>query len=177
MKEEFEIEDQRKNEEIILVRYMHPWVLAKTGLIGIVIILFVVFSFLIWGASLVSDIVLITALLFIIIYGSIKIYLYKNSVFILTNQRVIYIDQPSLFRRKVHETELINIYNLQYEIKGIVSSFLNFGDIILTTQGDITNEIKILNIENPHFVHEKISNFRKKNMDQTRSSDNKPIIR
>ena len=47
--EEFEFDDQRKDEEIILTRHQHPWVLAKLGLVIVILIALVFLSFLIWG--------------------------------------------------------------------------------------------------------------------------------
>jgi uncharacterized protein YacL len=160
--EDYDIEDQRPDEEIILTRYMHPWVLAKTGFFIIILILIVVIAFLILGSAVFSYIMLAIVLSIIIFFGSTRWFLYKNALFILTNHRVIYVDQRGLFKRKVQEIELENIYNLQYIIDGPIKSFLNFGDIELTTVGSTDSIIKIKNISNPHFVHEKISWARKK---------------
>lgn len=164
--EDFEFDDQRKDEEIILVKHQHPWVLAKLGLVIVILIALVFLAFLIWGASLYSTIILIASVIIVGIYIAIRTFIFKNSIFILTNYRVINITQNSLFQRKVQETELENIYNLQYEIKGPMKSLLNFGDIELTTQGDETNLIKFCNIENPHFIHEKISDARRQALDK-----------
>ena len=164
--EEFEFDDQRKDEEIILVKHQHPWVLAKLGLVIVLLTALVFLSFLIWGASLYSVVVLIGVVIIITIYTTSRMFVFKNSIFILTNYRVINIGQNSLFQRKVQETELENIYNLQYEIKGMMRSLLNFGNIELTTQGDESNIIKFYNIENPHFIHEKISDARRQALDR-----------
>ncbi len=164
MAEDYEIEDQRPDEKIILIRYQHPWVLAKTGLIFILLVLIIVAAFLFWGATISSMVILAIILALLVVYGFMRTFVYRNSLFILTNHRIINISQGNLFARKVQETELENIYNLEYRIDGPIQSLLNFGSIELTTQGDLTNVIKIKNIENPHFILEKISIFRKKAM-------------
>ena len=160
--EEFEFDDQRKDEEIILVKHQHPWVLAKLGLVIVILAALVFLAFLIWGASLNSTIVLIAAVLILAIYISIRVFLYRNSLFILTNQRVIYILQSSLFIRRVQETELENLYNLQYRMEGAMKSLLNYGDLDLTTEGESEDAFHVKSVENPHAVFEQISNARVK---------------
>jgi len=91
-----------------------------------------------------------------IIYSVIRWYLYSNDIFVLTNQRIIKIDQMGFFSRRVGQTELDNIYNISYEVRGIVESFLNFGDIMISTVGDDISTMTVKRIENPHFVQEKI---------------------
>jgi hypothetical protein len=168
---DYEIENQRANEEVILVTHMHPWVFAKAGMIGILLVLAVVGSFMIWGASSYSVITLTIATVIVIAYSLLRAFLYKNTVFILTNLRIINITQSSLFHRKVQEMELGNIYNLQYKINGPVKSFMNFGDIELTTMGSQDSAMNITNIENPHFVYEKISHAKEKISPHTPQTD------
>ena len=160
--EGYDLEDQRGDEEIILVRHQHPWVLAKAGLILIILTGAVVATFLVWKTALASWIVLSVAGLIIILYGFLRGFLYKNSVFVITNQRVINVYQGSLFNRIVQEVDLDNIYNMTYKIEGPMASLLNYGTIELTTEGDYTDCIKVKNIENPYFVHNKISEMRKR---------------
>jgi len=74
----------------------------------------------------------------------------------------IKIDQKGYFNRRVSETELDNIYNINYEIKGIVKSLLNYGDIKVSTVGDDISVIAIINIENPHYIQEKIMDLHQK---------------
>jgi len=84
-----------------------------------------------------------------------RFFVYNNDIYILTSQRIINIDQSSFFTRRVSEAELENIQNVTYEIKGPIRSFLNFGDIIVSTAGN-TPGLTLKNVENPHFVQEKI---------------------
>lgn len=178
MKENLEFDNQRKDEEIILLSRRHPWVLAKTGLIIVGIILIVLIAFLSFGASFTSSIVLVAALIFIIIYCFIRWFVYTNDIYILTNQRIINIDQGGFFTRRVSEAELENIQNVTYEIKGPTRSFLNFGNILIATAGSDNPGLTLKNVENPHFVQEKIINLQKKSQQKGRTSfASKNIIR
>lgn len=165
---ELEFDNQRNDEEIVLMNRRHPWVLAKTGLITIAAILVVVIAFMIVGASLISSVVLVVGLIFVLIYGFIRWFVYSNDIYILTNERVINIDQGGFFTRRVTEAELVNILNVSYEIKGPVKSLLNFGDISVDTSGSDRNFLVLENIENPHFIQEKIVAQQKKAQEKAR---------
>lgn len=175
---DLEFDNQRKDEEIILMNRRHPWVLAKTGLVVVAIIIIVVISLLIFGASLATSIVLILALLFIVIYGFIRWFVYSNDVYILTNERIINIDQGGFFTRRVSEAELSNILNVSYEIRGPIKSLLNFGEVAIDTSGSDQNNLILKNVENPHFLQEKIVSLQKKAQEGAGTSfANRNIIR
>lgn len=157
-----EIDDQRPDEEIIFAYHQHPWVLTKTFVYLILVIVLVVLVFLIWQVNQISIGILIVGLIFSVIIVSVRWFSYASDLFILTNQRVIKIDQTGLFNRKVSETELDNVYNVNYEVKGLIRSFLNFGDIKISTVGDEISTITIKNIENPSFIQEKIMSYHSK---------------
>lgn len=166
MKEEFEFDEQRPDEKVILVARKHPWVLAKSGLVMILVVLIIVLSFLIFGASLTSSIVLVAGLIFATIYGLIRWFVYSSDIYILSNERIINIEQSGFFSRRVTEAELANILNVSYEIKGAIKSILNFGDINIDTSGSDSNFLVLRNIENPHFIQEKIVSQQKKAQDR-----------
>lgn len=170
MEDKFEFENQRPNEQVILIKKRHPFVLAKTGWILLLFAVLLVFSFFIWGASKISIIVLIIVVIIMILISLLRWFVYSNDLFILTNERIINIEQKALFSRRVTEAELANILNVGYEIKGLVKSFLNFGDITVDTSGSDTNFLTLKNVENPHFIQEKIVNLQKKAQGNSGSS-------
>jgi membrane protein YdbS with pleckstrin-like domain len=158
--EQFEFDNQRPNEEIVFMRRRHPWIFWKSSLILLFVILIVLIAFLIWGASKVSVVVSVASVIFLILYFLGRWFVYTSDIFILTNQRIINIDQRGFFTRRVSEAELENIQNVTYEIKGPIRSFLNFGEIIISTAGN-TPGLTLSNVENPHFIQEKIVSLRK----------------
>lgn len=158
---EYEFENQRPDEKIVLVKKRHPWVLFKAGLVALLVIILVLISFLIWGASSISVIVLTAGLVFLTLFLMGRFFVYNNDIFILTNHRIINIDQSGFFTRRVSEAELENIQNVTYMIKGPIRSLLNFGDIEVATAGN-TPGLVFRNVENPHFVQERIVELQKK---------------
>jgi len=158
---EYEFENQRPDEKIILVKKRHPWVLFKAGLVMLLVIILVLISFLIWGVSSISITVLIIGLVFLTFFLLGRFFVYNNDLFIITNHRIINIDQSGFFTRRVSEAELENIQNVTYVIKGPIRSLLNFGDIEVSTAGN-TPGLVFRNVENPHFVQERIVELQKK---------------
>ncbi|OGL67000.1 hypothetical protein A2856_00735 [Candidatus Uhrbacteria bacterium RIFCSPHIGHO2_01_FULL_63_20] len=54
---------------------------------------------------------------------------YYLDVWIITNERVINIEQVGLFNRTVSELHLANIQDVTSEVKGIVKTLLDYGDM------------------------------------------------
>lgn len=162
MQKDLEVDNQRPDEEIIFSLRQHPWVLSKPAFVLIVALLIMLLSYYIWQINSISLAVIGAGLIFIIVYISISWYSYTNDLCIVTNQRLIKIDQKGYFHRRVSETELDNIYNINYEIKGIMKSLLNYGDIKVSTVGDDISVIAIINVENPHYIQEKIMDLHAK---------------
>lgn len=60
---------------------------------------------------------------------------YYLDVWIVTNERIVNIEQKGLFRREISELRLENVQDLTTEIKGIVPTFFDFGDLYVQTAG------------------------------------------
>lgn len=162
MENELEFDGQRPDENTVMNKYQHPWVLAKAGVIAIFAVVLVFLDFLLLRFSTTSIIIGLVLVLFIIFYLVIIWFSYSNTFFILTNQRIISVKQKGLFKRRFQEIELNNIYALSYKTEGLLKTLLNFGEVRLTTEGDTTDCAVLENYENPHFIHEKISHLMNK---------------
>lgn len=60
---------------------------------------------------------------------------YYFDVWIVTNRRVINIEQKGLFSRDVSEVELDKIQDVTTEVTGVIPTFINFGDVQIQTAG------------------------------------------
>lgn len=77
------------------------------------------------------------------------------SIFIVTNQRFIQINQKGFFHRSVADINLTQIQSVNYEIAGIQETLLGFGTIKLKTYiGDST----IKDIYHPQKIQKKMTN-------------------
>ncbi len=147
-------EGQREDEEIKAVWQQHPWVLSKAALL-IVVIIFVgsipaaTFSPS-WGFELILLGIGIAGL-----YGILAYYLWLNTVYILTNERIFAIFQRRLFYRTNNEVPLSNIQNVSHIKKGIWQTVFDFGEVEIETSGAKTAMI-LKNVANPYQVQQKI---------------------
>jgi uncharacterized membrane protein YdbT with pleckstrin-like domain len=78
------------------------------------------------------------------------------SVFILTNQRFIQIEQKGLFNREIADIGLNHIQTMNYKIAGIEQTLLGFGTITVQTyMGDVIVD----HVHHPAKTHKTIQNI------------------
>lgn len=61
---------------------------------------------------------------------------YYFDVWIITNRRVVNVEQKGLFSREVSEVELEKIQDITTEVKGIIPTFINYGNVYIQTAGE-----------------------------------------
>lgn len=81
---------------------------------------------------------------------------YYLDVLLVTNQRVIYIEQIGLFARELAELRMENIQDIKVEVVGLLASLLDFGNIHLQTAGE-HKEFIVRNIPGPHAAKDVIA--------------------
>lgn len=80
---------------------------------------------------------------------------YYLDVWLVTDGRIIDIEQRGLFSREVSEFRLDRIQDVTIEVKGFLPTLLRFGDIYVQTAGE-TREFMIRHIPHPYHVKEVI---------------------
>jgi len=96
--------------------------------------------------------------LFIILYAFGLFIDYYLDVWIVTNQRIINIEQKGLFARVVSEKELERMQDITSEIKGFWATILHYGDVHIQTAGELERFV-FKNIPNADEISRKISNL------------------
>lgn len=81
---------------------------------------------------------------------------YYLDTFLITNKRIIYIEQVKLFRRNASELRLEKIQDIQVKVLGIVPSLLHMGDLHIQTAGG-KDEVVFKSIPNAQEVKSMIS--------------------
>ncbi len=76
---------------------------------------------------------------------------YYLDILIVTNQRIIDVEQKGMFARDIATAPLGSIQDVKIEILGIIATMFNFGNLHLQTAGG-TKEIVIHGIKNPEYV-------------------------
>lgn len=110
-----------------------------------------VFSFDV-SASLFYPVVIIAGSIY---YLSIALFLYTAfvtfylDVVIITNDRLIDMEQTNLFSRVVSETDLFHVQDITSEIRGVFPSIFNYGTLTIQTAGAVEKFI-VRDVPNPN---------------------------
>ena len=80
---------------------------------------------------------------------------YYLDVWIITDQRIVDIEQFSLFSRDVSEFRMDRVQDLTVEVKGMIPTLLGFGDLHVETAG-MHHQFHISEIPNPYEVKDRI---------------------
>ncbi|NQV12713.1 MAG: PH domain-containing protein [Parcubacteria group bacterium] len=154
-------QDLKKGEGIIKVVRKHGasflWPAFKTFLILIVPFFFVSWLF----SNLVGLLIFLAWLGIGIGYGLHQWVEWYLDLFILTDQRIIRIDQKGLFNRKVMEYSYDSIENVTYEISGLLAMAFGYGDVKVQTS-DSKDGIVIDKIPDPKEAQEMVKTVQAK---------------
>ncbi len=112
---------------------------------------------------------------------------FSLDIWLLTNQRVIHVEQKSLFSRVVIEHRLDRIQNAESDVKGFFRTVLNYGDVIIQTAsegatykfGGIAKPAEVVRqiIELQHKVMSQENRENKEDADKTNSPQSTPTAR
>jgi hypothetical protein len=80
---------------------------------------------------------------------------YYLDVWIVTTERIINIEQKGLFTRVASELHLSMVEDTTSEVKGIIHTFLNYGNVFIQTAGERTRFI-FKDVPNPEMVKERV---------------------
>lgn len=152
----FTFRGQRPDEEIRLVVRRHPIVFFWPLLQSTIALAFIVLTLIFWGLGNIFYI--ITTVLILIIFSLIfKIsFIYSNSFCLVTNQRVINVDQRGFFNRVITETDYAKIQEVTNSTAGMIGTTFNIGEINILTAGK-ESQLTIRNIPDPYSIQQEIT--------------------
>jgi uncharacterized membrane protein YdbT with pleckstrin-like domain len=155
---------QRDDEEITAAWRQHPMVLSRP--LAIIVLLIFVGSIpaLTWTPSWWFSF----WLLFIVvggIYGLLTYFLWLNTLYILTNERILAVFQRAFLMRATNEVPLKNIQNVAHIKKGLFQMLFDYGSVEVETAGTKT-AMTLKNIEPPYSAQQKILNSENKTKDK-----------
>lgn len=133
------------NEHVTYVVHKHWFVMARTVLISVFLIAIppVVLTTLPFftqdiDRSFLDPVVNFSLSLYIMIlllFGLMAWMDYYLDLWIVTNERLIDIEQSGLFNREVTEIPLANVEDITIQVHGIIETFLKFGTLKVQTAG------------------------------------------
>ncbi len=141
-----------ENERIISVSRKHWWILAEKIIAIFFLSLVPFFVYLAWSlatpqisfinednSTIANSLIIFGSslyYLFLWLYFSIIFIDYYLDIWIITNMRILDVEQKGLFNREVSECYISKIEDVTVEIKGILPTFLNYGDLRAQTAAE-----------------------------------------
>ncbi len=102
-----------------------------------------------WGP--VAKLLLAAYILIVFVLTLTEITDYWLDVWIVTTERVINTEQKGLFNRVVSEVHLEQIQDITSETRGMLETFLTYGDVFIQTAGE-RERFQFKNVDNPDDV-------------------------
>ncbi|HUT22500.1 MAG TPA: PH domain-containing protein [Candidatus Bipolaricaulota bacterium] len=97
-------------------------------------------------------------LLFVLLFSFSHFVDYYLDIWIVTDKRIINIEQKGLFARVVSEKELFRMQDVTSEVEGFWATFFNYGDVFIQTAGE-TSRFVFRQVPNASEVAQKISDL------------------
>ncbi len=159
----------REDEELIAVLHSHPvtylWSFTKTLLLIAVPLLFSGFFL----SHAWSAVILLILELLALLYGFHAWFVWYFDSFLITSQRIIDIQQKSIFHRSVSETALSKIQDLSYTVPGFFGTLFNYGTIAVSTASD--KQLSLTFVSRPQHIQEVLAEL----LRITQTSDSKKM--
>lgn len=155
LKTKYSFEGKEADEKTIALIYRH-WFVIFSVLIAFVLLAimpFVVYAFIqpwliMWD---LTNLFMVALLIYFIIWWNglfyrITMYLLDN--WIITDRRVLDNEQQGFFKRTLSEMHLSKIQDVTVEVRGLIPSFLNYGNVEIQTAG-AENKFMFKQVPNP----------------------------
>lgn len=113
--------------------------------------------------SVYSGILLIAWMMFFMIWTN-----YYLDVLIVTDKKIIDIQQKGFFRREISTVGLENIQDITVNINGVLATLLDYGTLLIQTAAE-SNEFIIRDIPEPNKVKSIIYELRNKQLEAPKS--------
>lgn len=155
----FTFSGQRQGERVFDVIKNHPFVLLFPGLKSVVTLVAGISVYLFWPSQYSGIVILLAILVAFGIFFR-NYFDYSQSVFVISNQRVISVDQNGFWKRKITETEINKIQDVSSETSGMLRTMFKYGDLVIRTAGvSQGSEIRVKNIANPYQTQQRIASL------------------
>jgi len=158
---------QTKEEKVFLLIRKHwfnyiPFAIFGTLMILPIIAYFVIINYFSISLDPFYNVLIIVlgsiyllSILAVQLYGFVSYYL---DVYIVTDRRIVDIDQNGFFKREISELHLHQVQDVSAKVEGIFGTLLHFGDVHIQTAGERENFI-FNSIPHPYSIAKQIVNL------------------
>lgn len=137
---------QHENEQILRVIHRH-WFNILANLFIVIVLSFILIGSLLFiplffpaYATMGNWRILLfienTLFIFVWLYGFLVWIDYYFDVWIVTNERIVNIEQKGLFTRRISELRFSRVQDVTSSVEGLIPTMLNFGDVFVQTAAE-----------------------------------------
>ncbi|MDD4995632.1 MAG: PH domain-containing protein [Patescibacteria group bacterium] len=150
----------KDDEKVIYAAHQFPltyWpsvVIAFALLVAPFFFMFPLFELGWWGVG-----IFVLAIVFGVFYALRQVVQWYYNVFVVTDQRVIDIDQRGFFDRTVSVAPYQNIQDVSYRIHGVCQTVLRYGNVLIQTASTTAN-LEVRKVRHPHVLQELINELK-----------------
>lgn len=113
--------------------FLMIWVYAFLG-IGLIVILYLIFWFVLW-----INILNIIFFMFLVVFLYIEWINHELDMYVITNKRIIWIEQISFLNREVSECSLDDVQEVNSKTKWLLANLLNYWSLTIQTAWNASN--------------------------------------
>ncbi|MBI4175464.1 PH domain-containing protein [Candidatus Berkelbacteria bacterium] len=161
MSDELVFQGENPDEKVLFAIHRHPWTLMKPGLMIVFLLLLTTAVFFLFQASWITSWTLFAVLPIGAYVGAQAWFTWANSIYLLTSERVLAVDQEGWFRRRVKELSLDTIMTISHDIRGPWATLLNFGDVNIQAAGAAESDLRLANLYDPYEIQQRIMSAKK----------------
>lgn len=162
---------QRPDEQVLHIVHRH-WFNLLAHFFIIFVLFVVTFGSLTFLTLLFPEIVAGDKIIFMsFLENSILLFLwlyifllwidYYFDVWIITNERILNIEQKGLFVRHISEIEFSRIQDISTEVTGLMATILNFGDLYIQTASE-NERVTFRQVADPNQLKDEIMRLTKR---------------
>jgi uncharacterized membrane protein YdbT with pleckstrin-like domain len=151
----YQFHGQRANENVLLVTRKHPFVLLRPFLISALILLIPIAVLTLFPVGLIPSLSIIVCIIVALLHAALAWHAWSNTTFLLTTERVVFLDRRSFFNRELVEAPLSGIRKVAHEVKGLLPTIFGYGNIAIYTSGS-QEPIVIMEMPEPYEMQQEI---------------------
>lgn len=150
------LENVKEGEEVVALVRRTPLV-ALGGILVTLALIIAPFFFLYPLLKLGPVGLFVVAVSFLVgvLLGTRTLWVQNLNAFILTEQRIVDVDQRGFFHRVVSETTYDKVQDVSYVVKGVLPTVLRYGSVLVQTAGASAN-LELQGVREPQRVQDLI---------------------
>jgi len=151
----YRFQGQHKDEEVVLICRQHPMILLRPALIVVALMWVPFLAYTVLAVGQLLAVILLFCLLLALGEGYRAWHAWHNSMLLLTNERLVMMEQRHLFKREFMECALGSIQQVSHTVEGVVATTFGFGTLSVFTAG-AHDPFQLRNIPNPYELQQEI---------------------